>query len=166
MSIIGGNSSNSSNNSNSTVVITWPMRKTIITSAATLGVVGVGGALLGPATDIPIIVGVWTTMIMTLSSQADALPITRDRAGKFAAALISQVALFAAGMKIGSMCFTLSGVGTPIAILLNVAGNSSVTYMCGVSIATILLQKRDLTLDDLTLVAASAVSHVEGRKHG
>lgn len=139
--------------------IPWPMRKTILTTAATLGVVGIGGALLGPASDLVIIASAWTAMIMTLSSQAGALPMSKESAARFVAALISEIVLFAGGMKVGAMCAGLTGIGTPVAILLNVAGNSGITYLCGVAIATILLEKRQLTLDDLTVVAASALGH-------
>ena len=105
------------------------MKATILWSALAAGAVGIPGAF-GAHADVPVLLGIWTTLLIRLASQAGE-SMSKATAAKVAAGVLVGIGGFQAGVKLATTYFAYTGVGTIPAIIVNAGANASLTYIFG-----------------------------------
>ncbi len=121
------------------------MQNIITTHTASLGVVGVGGGLLGPGADLPVIASSWVGMTVQLADEAGH-HMKKDTVKKICLAVATGAGSFLAGSKIASTVFGwvtaafTAGASLVVSAAGNAALNASFTRAYGRACAKYFLQ--------------------------
>lgn len=132
------------------------MLSTIRACTAGLGAVGIGGGLLGPGADLPVIAPTWIGMVATLAAQAD-LRLEDGAVSRLVMACASGCATFVAGTKtastVAAWLFSPLTGGSSLALncAANAALNAKLTHAFGSATARYFLQAEQIAKTDIAV---------------
>jgi uncharacterized protein (DUF697 family) len=136
----------------------FPMKTAIGWSAGLAGAVGVPGAFVAHA-DVPILVGIWITLLVRLAVLAGK-DLDKGKAAKIVAGVLLATGGFAGGVKLMTTAIAYTGVGTVPAVIANAGANATLTYFFGRSTAKVFLSNDHL--DSVSAIIAAIVAIMTG----
>jgi len=138
------------------------MKTTIAWSAASAGAIGIPGAFAAHF-DIPVLVGIWSNLLVRLAIQAGR-DIEKGVAAKIVAGVLLAIGGFAGGVKLMTTALAYTGVGTVPAIIANSGANATLTYFFGRSVAKVFLSQDHR--DSAGAIIAAIVAIMTGGTNG
>jgi uncharacterized protein (DUF697 family) len=134
------------------------MKTAIGWSAGLAGAVGVPGAFAAHG-DVPILIGIWTTLLVRLAFLAGK-DLDKGKAAKIVAGVLLAIGGFAGGVKLMTTAIAYTGIGTIPAMVANAGANATLTYFFGRSTAKVFLSNDHL--DSASAIIAAIVAIMTG----